>query len=119
MNDFFGDEISSYSSDEAEIDGLLFDLSKVNNDWRNGFFNYITINLFRDEFVDGNGEIKIRALQKLLNDCQEHMRKKSKDFQEFDYFFSDSFFLPSGVKKKLFICQNETGKYTIMYPSDY
>lgn len=119
MEEFFGKPISIYTSDDAEIDGVLFDLSKINKDWKKGFFNYMTTNLFRDEFVDELGEIKMQELQKLISECQEHMRKKSNDFKNFDHFFSSFFILPSGNKKEVYICQNETGKYTLMYPSDY
>ena len=36
-----------------------------------------------------------------------------------DYFVSGSIELPSGRKQKIFIAQNETGRYTAMLPEDY
>ena len=36
-----------------------------------------------------------------------------------DYFVSGSIELPSGQKQKIFIAQNETGRYTAMLPEDY
>ncbi|MBU1028570.1 MAG: hypothetical protein KKF48_05990 [Nanoarchaeota archaeon] len=36
-----------------------------------------------------------------------------------DYFISGTIELPSGQKQKIFIAQNETGRFTAMLPEDY
>ena len=38
---------------------------------------------------------------------------------EGDYFVSGSIELPSGDRQKIFIAQNETGRFTAMLPEDY
>jgi hypothetical protein len=36
-----------------------------------------------------------------------------------DYFVSGRIELPSGKKQKVYLAQNETGRYTLMLPEDY
>lgn len=114
------DIIYTYTEEQAEKDGILFDISKVKDEWKKGVFNYITSNLLfsRGYFVK-NEEINIENVRDLLFQAKEIIRKKSKGFKEFDTFFSGIIELPNGSKEKIFIQQNSTGKFTIMLPEDY
>jgi len=119
--------ISTYTSEQAEDDGILYDITKVNPEWKKGLFNYITMNLLRCGYYQmeptgRRGEscsINIPNILDLLNQANQIVRKASKDFTEFDIFFSGDIELPSGKQQKIFIGQNETGKFTIMLPEDY
>ena len=55
----------------------------------------------------------------LLNQALQIVRKETNNFTAFDTFFSGSIELPSGDQQKIFIGQNETGKFTIMLPEDH
>ena len=63
--------------------------------------------------------LNIPNLLDLLNQSLNIVRKKSKDFTEHDWFFEGEIELPSGNRQQVFIEQNETGKYTILLPSDH
>lgn len=116
-DNFFGDEIYSYSSKQAEEDGILFDITKVNPEWKKGLFNYVTVNLlFKGYFRDN--KLSVLNLLDLLNQCVFIVKKKSKNFIKFDTFYSGEIELPNGERTRVFIEQNETGKFTIMLPED-
>jgi hypothetical protein len=59
--------------------------------------------------------LNIPNLTDLLNQATRIFRKKPVD----DYFVSGIIELPSGQKQKIFIAQNETGRYTAMLPEEY
>jgi hypothetical protein len=118
----FDDEniIFRYTSSQAEADGILFDVTRINKAWENGLFNYVTTNLLNQcGYMDGEGQINIPNIIDLLNQCNQIVRRKSDNFKDFDTFFDGQIELPSGKKQKVFIGQNETGKFTIMLPEDY
>lgn len=112
------DIVSQYTSEEAEEDGILFDVTKLNKDWERGFFRYTTTNLLSQGYMNGD-EVNMANLLDLLNQCVAIVKKASYDFQKSDWFYSGFIELPSGAKQEIFIVQNETGKYTIMLPEDY
>lgn len=111
--------ISKYTSKQAVGDKILFDVVTVNPEWKKGIFSHITTNLLREGYVKEDGEINIPNLLDLLNQANQIVKKKSKNFKKFDWFFEGEIELPSGSKRKIFIAQNETGKFTIMLPEDY
>lgn len=111
--------ISTYTSNQAEDDGILFDITKLNPDWKKGIFNYVTTNLMSQGYMENDGNVRIVNLLDLLNQANQIVRKASDNFKTFDSFFSGSIELPSGKQHKIFIGQNETGKFTIMLPEDY
>lgn len=123
MNDeFFSDAevVSVYTSDQATEDGILFDITKVNPEWEKGIFSHITINLLHTGgYFNEDKTLNIPNLLDLLNQSLNIVRKKSKDFTEHDWFFEGEIELPSGSRGQVFIEQNETGKYTILLPSDH
>jgi len=114
----FGEPIFCYTSKDAELDGVLFDLLRVNQDWEKGLFNYVTMNLLRRGYLDGD-VVKVANLLDLLNQANQIVKKESKDFTQHNWLFSGSVELPDGSQQKVFICQNETEKFTVMLPEDY
>jgi hypothetical protein len=111
------DVIFSYTSEQAEEDGVLVDITKINPSWNKGLFNYITTNLLnRGYFRDG--EPNMPNLLDLLNQSLHIVKKKTNNFKKFDYFFCGKIRLPNEKLQEIFIEQNETGKFTIMLPED-
>ncbi len=122
MSDFFtdADVISAYTSEQATEDGVLFDIRKVNPAWEKGIFSHVTVNLMSTcGYFNGDGTLNIPNLLDLLNQSLEIVRKKSNNFKKHDWFFEGEIELPSGSRGQVFIEQNETGKYTILLPSDH
>jgi len=121
-NEFFTDTdiISVHTSDEATEDGILLDVRKVNPEWEKGIFSHITMNLLHTGgYFNEDKTLNIPNLLDLLNQSLNIVRRKSKDFTEHDWFFEGEIELPSGSREQVFIEQNETGKYTILLPSDH
>ena len=115
----FENVVYAYTSDEAVNDGILFDVTAINSTWKKGLFNYVTVSLLRNGYMDEKGQINIANLIDLLNQVNQIVRRESKDFTVFDSFFSGAVELPNGNRQKVFMGQNETGKFTIMLPEDY
>ena len=108
-------EIIRYSIEDAENDGVLFKVSDV---WERGLFSHVTYNLMKLGYFVGE-KVRIINLMDLMRQCLEIVRVKSQEFEKFDYFFSGEVELPSGEKEKVFLVQNELGKFTVMLPEDY
>ena len=106
------DVIFSYTSQQAAEDGILVKLSAL------GFnvepFNYVTNNLLSKGYL-GEDEPHLEAIDGLLNEAILIMAHAGKG----DWLYSGEIALPSGEMQKIFICQNETGKFTLMLPEDY
>jgi hypothetical protein len=111
------DLVSTYLSSEAVEDGFLFDLDLVVKQSPLGKFvlQYITTNLLAEGYWNKDQTINIPNLRDLLEQSLRVFRKKPAD----DYFVSGAIELPSGSKQKIFIAQNESGRYTVMLPEDY
>ena len=111
------DLISTYLSSEAVEDGFLFDLDLVVKQSSLGKFvlQYVTTNLLAEGYWNKDQNINIPNLCDLLEQTLRVFRKKPSD----DYFVSGVIELPSGSKQKIFIAQNESGRYTVMLPEDY
>jgi len=140
ITDFFGEPISVYTSEQAESDGILIKVEHPQ-------INYITHTVMETciepfiepliitdrslsnkpsfEVVDvGEKSFAIpfeiteqekakavkKLIGKLLSSVVDEVRKVNKP----DWFYS---FKVRGWK--FFLAQNETGKYTLMFPSDY
>ena len=120
MNEnIFGDVISSYTSEQAEEDGILFNITKLNEEWKKGLFNYVTTNLLGKGYFDDNNNINLPNLLDLLNQALLIVKIKTNNFHDFDSFFAGQIELPSGNKQEIFIEQNETGKFTLLLPEDH
>jgi hypothetical protein len=114
----YGEPVFVYTSDQAAEDGILFDVTALNPAWKKGLFNYVTVNLLHSGYLKDD-KINIPNLLDLLNQVQQIVKKGTNNFMSMDTFFSGSIELPSGDQQKIFIGQNETGKFTIMLPEDY
>mgnify|MGYP001580905342 FL=1 len=112
-----GDYLYIYTSKDAEEDGILVDITKINPDWKRGLFNYITSNLLNQGYIKEE-KINIPNILDLLNQCLDIVRKKSSEFQDYDSFFCGKIEFPDGEKREVFIELNETGNFTIMLPED-
>ena len=64
-------------------------------------------------------KISVPNLLDLLNQALQIVRRETKNFTVMDTFFCGPVELPDGEQQKIFICWNETGKFTIMLPEDY
>jgi hypothetical protein len=111
------DIVSTYLSGEAVEDGFLFDLDLIVKQSPLGKFvlQYITTNLLAKGYWNEDQTINIPNLRDLIEQSLRVFRKKPSD----DYFVSGIIELPSGSKQKIFIAQNESGRYTVMLPEDY
>ena len=118
LETFYGQPVSVYTSDQAVVDGILFDLIQLNPAWKKGLFNYVTANLLNRGYMYQD-KISIPNLLDLLNQANQIVRRETKGFTVMDTFFCGSVELPDGEQEKIFICWNETGKFTIMLPADY
>lgn len=140
--------VSKYTSAQAVEDGLLFDVDILVKSG-NIPIKYITTGLLEkgywndrcekgvtrrevgindrcascETFIKHQGE-KLSCLERTLNipnmtdlisQGLRIFRKKPPD----DWFVSGMVELPSGQKQKVFIAQNETGRYTLMLPEEY
>ena len=143
------DVIFTYTSRQAEEDGILYDvdtiaLGKISSRF---FLKYITAGLLSngywndrckygvkdgeqgknprcatcDVFQQGSGNLSclkpslnIPNITDLIVQAVQIFKRKPAD----DYFVGGSIELPSGQKQKIFIAQNETGRYTAMLPEE-
>lgn len=115
---FFGEPIFVYTSEQAAEDGVLFDVTTLNPEWKKGMFNYVTVNLLNCGYMNKEGQINIPNLLDLLNQAQQIVKKGLAGLEVSDSFFSGSIELPNGNQQEIFIGENETGKLTIMLPED-
>lgn len=119
------DVVFRYTSEQAEDDGILFDVTNINPKWKNGLFNYVTTNLMNQGYFTEDKEdicqVNIPNLLDLLNQSLQIVKKQCEKEQEPEpeFMYTGMVELPSGNWQQVFIAQNETGKYTIMLPSDY
>jgi hypothetical protein len=110
------DIISVYTSDEAVADGNLFKLSELKQ-FKDFPVNFITTELMSKGYfteTDGKKEPNIPNLMDLTFAIAVFCRKKA-----YDRLYILDVELPSGDKQKIYVQQNETGKYTAMLPGEY
>jgi hypothetical protein len=115
--EFWGKPIYVYNSRKVVADGFLFDLDTVLTPSPKGkfVFQYVTTSLLEKGYFNSDGSLNVANLRDLLNQALRVFRKK----REGDYFASGVIELPSGGKQKIFIAQNESGRFTVMLPEDY
>ncbi len=111
------DLIDVYTSEQAEEDGVLVDITRTNPSWKMGLFNYVTSNLLCKGYIKED-KIYPVCVCDLLNQALEIVRIETKDFTVPDTFFSGKVEFPDGVKRIVFIERNEHDKLTIMLPED-
>ena len=115
--EFWGKPVYVYTSEEAVADGFLFDLDAVltQSPERKFVFKFVTTSLLAKGYFNTDCSLNIPNLRDFLNQALRIFQKK----QEGDHFVCGVIELPSGGKQKIFIAQNESGRYTVMLPEDY
>ena len=118
------DVVSIYTSDEATEDGILFDLSK-SSFFKNEHFNFVTTNLLSDLNILSfssklnSDVINTPMLLDLLEQAKRIVLNKIRETLTEDTFYSGIVRSQDNQSIRIFICQNETGLFTLMLPSDY
>src|SRR3990167_9095281 len=104
--------VYSYGLDQAEEDGILFNISSINNEWQKGVISHITNNLLsKHNYFDQFGNVHIPCLLDLLNQVNSKLKKAVKD-----NFYSFKIENLNGEKMKVFVQLNESEKFTVMLP---
>jgi len=141
--------VSKYTSGQAVEDGLLFDVDLLAKSGEipikyittglleKGYWNDRCANAVKREeagkndrcascevFIYHHGEGKLGCTERSLNgpNVLDLLTAALRIFSKkpvADWFVSGMLELPSGQKQKVFIAQNETGRYTLMLPEDY
>ena len=109
------DVIAVYTSDQAAEDGILFDLGKSNL-LKNDMFNFVTTNLLLEMDIqkyDGKRRTDLIEQAKRIV-----LRGIEANLQE-DSFYCGDVRKHNGERIKIFIEMNETGKLTLLLPSDH
>lgn len=112
------DLISTYTSQQAVEDGILFDIDLIAKKILHGkrfFLKYVTSGLLAKGYWNTDKTLTVPNLLDLLRQLGRIFTKKAAD----DYFASGVIELPSGQKQRIFIAQNETGRFTAMLPEEY
>lgn len=141
--------VSKYTSGQAVEDGVLFDVDLLAKTRNPTPLKYVTTGLLAkgywndtcekgitrgeagksdrcpscEVFIKHHGDklacseptLNIPNMVDLITQGLRIFSKKPAD----DWFVSGMIELPSGQKQKVFIAQNETGRYTLMLPEDY
>ena len=120
--DFFAEEdvVSRYTSEDAVEDGILYDLDEILPAWlAGGFVRYITIGVGSMGYVDvdehDDATVNAPNLMDLLVQA-EQIRKRGR---RGDWHYSGEVETPDGEKQEIYIEQNETGRFTILLPSEH
>lgn len=124
IDNTFGESISTYTSNEASEDGMLFDIRELDSSWKAGIFTYVTTNLMQEhdyiQRIEDCEKVNISNMLDLLNQANEIVRKSSNNFKDTkEPFYSGNIELPSGGQQKIYIEMNETGNFTILLPEDH
>jgi len=79
------------------------------------FLKYVTSGLLAKGYWNTDKTLNVPNLLDLLRQLGRIFTKKAAD----NYFASGVIELPSGQKQRIFIAQNETGRFTAMLPEEY
>jgi len=118
------DVISVYTSDQAAEDGILFSVGK-SQFLKNDYFNYITVNLLLEMDImkyDAKRRTDVVNVQMTLDLIEQAGKIVNRELANkllMDCFYSGTVRKSNGERIRIFISENETGKYTLMLPSDY
>jgi hypothetical protein len=117
------DIVYTYTSQQAIEDGIIVDLTEtINRYFKNSPINYATTNLLTNGYItlpeespNGEGKANIPNIIDLVMTASKALRKMPIG----DSFTTANLELPNGNRTKIFIAQNETGKFALMLPEDY
>ena len=106
--------ISTYSSEQAVEDGVLFGITAVNHSWKESIFEYVTASLMAKGYEDD-----ILNLAELLDQAMRIVANASNGFTDAkEIKYCGNIELPNGGQQEIFIMMNEHGKYTLMLQED-
>ena len=125
-NQLFNDEevIAVYTSNQAVEDGILFDLRK-SRFLANEHFNFVTINLLQELGIikyDGKRHTDVVNISQMLDLIEQAKRIVIRGIEaslQEDSFYCGDIRKHNGERIKIFIEMNETGKLTLLLPSDH
>ncbi len=120
ITDYFGEPIYTCTLDNAVEDGFFVDLRAINPNYAKGMFSHATRSLMDKGYIDLESNQANRSnIADLLVQAVHIVRKRSHNFTKPDNHYAGTIELPSGDEHMIFIERNETGKYTLMLPTDY
>jgi len=108
-DDFWGEPISVYLSEDAELNGILIRVFDQN-------INYLTVGVYNrciEPFLDEEKTNEADLISKLVSSVKREAIKIQKT-KGLDWFYD-----VSARGWRLFLVQNDTGKYTLMFPEEY
>ena len=125
-NQLFNDDdvISVYSSEQAADDDILFSLNK-SAFFKNKYFNYATTNLLLEleimkyDIKRRQDVINVSSMVDLLEQAKKIVLKGIYNNLQEDSFYCGDIRKHNGDMVKIFIEMNETGKLTLLLPSDH
>ena len=125
-NQLFNDDdvISVYSSEQAADDDILFSLNK-SVFFKNKYFNYATTNLLLEleimkyDIKRRQDVINVSSMVDLLEQAKKIVLKGIYNNLQEDSFYCGDIRKHNGDMVKIFIEMNETGKLTLLLPSDH
>lgn len=108
-DDFWSEPISVYLSEDAELDGILVRVPDQN-------INYFTIGVYNrciEPFLNDEKTNEGDLISKLVSSAKREAIKIQKS-KGLDWFYE-----VSARGWRFFLVQNDTGKYTLMFPEEY
>ena len=125
-NQLFNDDdvISVYSSEQAADDDILFSLNK-SVFFKNKYFNYATTNLLLEleimkyDIKRRQDVINVSSMVDLLEQAKKIVLKGIYNNLQEESFYCGDIRKHNGDMVKIFIEMNETGKLTLLLPSDH
>ena len=125
-NQLFNDDdvISVYSSEQAADDDILFSLNK-SVFFKNKYFNYATTNLLLEleimkyDVKRRQDVINVSSMVDLLEQAKKIVLKGIYNNLQEESFYCGDIRKHNGDMVKIFIEMNETGKLTLLLPSDH
>ncbi len=120
ITEFFGEPISVHTSQQAEQDGILVQTGHK-------LISYMTHTVYErcikpfaldgmwEQFAESQNAYEVELTRKLIDSVVTEIKKQYlKNNKKADWFYSIE-----ARGWKFFVAQNETGKYTLMFPEDY
>lgn len=122
IGDFFAEEdvISRYTSEDAVEDGILYDLDGLLPSWlTRGLIKYITIGVASLGYLEFDEQddytTNIPNLMHLLMQVEQIYQRGKRG----DWHYSGKVETPDGERTEIYIERNETGRFTILLPSEH
>jgi hypothetical protein len=114
---FWGEPVSIYTSSDAEADGILIAV-------KHPFISHLTHSVFETciypYVMDSDKDQTDKLVNNLIHQVILEIKKQYlKANRKMDWFYEVVVKDFKSNDCRLFVAQNETGKFTIMIPSDY